>query len=160
LNDGLSDLYLRTAGFTKPKPLREGSSSLARRHRCAQAAGEDLSAPVERRFQRRILSFATGNVLDLAIAEFEKIVALQPKSVEDRMVLGQLYTVKHDEKKAEEEFKTAQAIEPDSEEVVLNLARLYGESGDLAHAAKVIEAVPVSDRSPKMEFALAQPMTS
>jgi len=43
-------------------------------------------------FQRRILSFATGNVLDLAIAEFEKIVALQPKSVEDRMVLGQLYT--------------------------------------------------------------------
>ena len=96
----------------------------------------------------------SGNVLDQAIAEFEKIVALQPKSVEDRMVLGQLYTVKHDPKKAEEQFKTAQAIEPESEEVVLNLARLYAESGDLQHAVKVIEAVPVNDRTAKMEFAL------
>ena len=59
------------------------------------------------------------------------------------MVLGQLYTVKHDSKKAEEQFKTAQAIEPDSEEVVLNLARLYSESGDVVHEIKIIEAVPV-----------------
>ena len=99
-------------------------------------------------------SSPSGNALDQAIAEFEKIVALQPKSVEDRMVLGQLYTVKHDPKKAEEEFKTAQAIEPDSEDVVLNLARLYAESGDIEHAVKVIEAVPVDDRSPRMEVAL------
>ena len=49
-------------------------------------------------------------MLDKAIAEFEKIVALQPKSVEDRMVLGQLYTVKHDPKKAEEQFKTAKQL--------------------------------------------------
>ncbi len=99
--------------------------------------------------------FAVGKqVLDQAIAEFEKIVALQPRSVEDRMVLGQLYTVKHERKKAEEQFKTAQAIEPESEEVVLNLARLYAESGDMHHAVKVIEAVPVNDRTAKMEFTL------
>ena len=96
----------------------------------------------------------SGNVLDQAIAEFEKIVALQPKSVEDRMVLGQLYTVKHLPLKAEEEFKTAQAIEPESEDVVLNLARLYVESGDIGHAVKIIQAVPESDRTPKMEFTL------
>jgi tetratricopeptide (TPR) repeat protein len=70
------------------------------------------------------------------------------------MVLGQLYIVKHDQKKAEEQFKTAQAIDPDAEEVVLNLARLYAESGDIDHAAKVIEAVPVADRTAKMETAL------
>jgi tetratricopeptide (TPR) repeat protein len=70
------------------------------------------------------------------------------------MVLGQLYTVKHQPQKAEEQFRTAQAIEPDSEDVVLNLARLYGESGDLQHAVKVIEDVPESDRTPKMEFTL------
>ena len=93
-------------------------------------------------------------MLDQAIAEFEKIVALQPKSVEDHMVLGQLYTVKHQPEKAEEEFKTAQAIEPESEEVVLNLARLYAESGDMQHAVKAIEAVPVDGRTPKMEFTL------
>jgi tetratricopeptide (TPR) repeat protein len=95
-----------------------------------------------------------NQVLDEAIAEFQKIVALQPKSVEDHMVLGQLYTVKHQPDKAEAEFKTAQAIEPESEDVVLNLARLYAESGDLQHAAKSIEAVPVDGRTPKMEFTL------
>jgi tetratricopeptide (TPR) repeat protein len=99
-------------------------------------------------------SAPAGNVLDQAIAEFEKIVALQPKSVEDRMVLGQLYTVKHEPQKAEDEFKTAQAIEPESEDVVLNLARLYADAGDMQHAVKVIEAVPESDRTPKMEFTL------
>ena len=155
LNDGLSDLYLRTGRVHEAEATARG---------LLKASPEDIDAhKLLGKIYLRQLSDAsnavssaspTGNVLDLAIAEFEKIVALQPKSVEDRMVLGQLYTVKHDEKKAEEEFKTAQAIEPDSEEVVLNLARLYGESGDLAHAAKVIEAVPVSDRSPKMEFAL------
>ena len=83
-----------------------------------------------------------------------KSCRLEPKNVEDRMVLGQLYTVKHESKKAEEQFKTAQAIEPDSEDVVLNLARLYAESGDIEHAAKVVEDVPESDRTSKMEFAL------
>ena len=97
---------------------------------------------------------APNNVLDEAIAEFQKIVALQPKSVEDHMVLGQLYSVKHQPEKAEAEFKTAQAIEPESEDVVLNLARLYAESGDMQHAVKAIEAVPEDGRSPKMEFTL------
>jgi tetratricopeptide (TPR) repeat protein len=94
------------------------------------------------------------NVLDLAIAEFEKIVTLEPKSVEDHMVLGQLYTVKHQAERAEAEFKLAEGIEPESEDVVLNLARLYAQSGDLPHAVKAIEAVPEDARTPKMEFTL------
>ena len=81
-------------------------------------------------------SSPTGNTLDQAIGEFQKIVTLDSKSVEDRMVLGQLYTVKHQNEKAEEQFKAAQDLDPDSEEVVLNLSRLYAENGDLAHAAK------------------------
>ena len=96
----------------------------------------------------------SGNVLDQAIAEFEKIVSLLPRSVEDRMVLGQLYTVKHDQAKAEEQFKIARSIEPDSEDVVLNLARLYAESGDVQHAITVLESVPENDRTPKIEFTL------
>ena len=65
------------------------------------------------------------------------------------MVLGQLYTVKHEPQKAENQFKTAQSLEPESEEVVLNLARLYAESGDVEHAAKVIEAVPERTAPPR-----------
>jgi tetratricopeptide (TPR) repeat protein len=95
-----------------------------------------------------------GQMLELAIAEFTKIVSLEPKSIEDRLLLGQLYTVKHDTAKAEAQFKAAQDIEPASEEVVLNLARLYAESGDLKRSAELLEAVPVNDRTPKEEFAL------
>ena len=104
-------------------------------------------------------SSTSGNVLDQAIAEFEKIVALEPNSVEEHMVLGQLYTVKHLAPKAEEQFKIARSIDPDSEEVVLNLARLYAESGDIEHEAKVLEDVPVTDRTPKMEDALGAAYT-
>ncbi|MGA2217003.1 MAG: tetratricopeptide repeat protein, partial [Terracidiphilus sp.] len=99
-------------------------------------------------------SAPSDNVLNQAIGEYEKIISLQPRSVEDHMVLGQLYRVKHDAKKSEEQFHIAQSIEPESEEVVLNLAQLYAESGDVQHATKIIEAVPVTDRTPKMEFAL------
>ncbi len=96
----------------------------------------------------------SDQVLQQAITEFEKIVSLQPRSVEDHMVLGQLYSVKHDQAKAEEQFKIAQSIEPESEDVVLNLARLYAESGDVQQAVKAIEAVPEDGRTPKMEFTL------
>ena len=96
-----------------------------------------------------------GNqVLDQAIAEFVKIVALEPNNLEDRLLLGQLYTVKHDTAKAEAQFKAAQKIEPASEDVILNLARLYGEGGDVKRAVSLLEAVPVDDRTTKEEFAL------
>ncbi len=156
LADSLADLYFRVPGHehdaevtargllkTSPNDV-DAHKLLGRIYLRQLGEGENSGATASN----------SNAVLEQAIGEFEKIVALQPKSVEDRMVLGQLYTVKHDSKKAEEEFKTAQAIEPDSEEVVLNMARLYAESGDLQHAAKVIEDVPVNDRTAKMEFTL------
>jgi tetratricopeptide (TPR) repeat protein len=155
LNDELADLYfrdgrLRDAEVTARELLKsspgdvEAHKLLGRIYLRQLSEGQNSASSAS----------ASGNVLDQAIDEFEKIVALQPRSVEDRMVLGQLYTVKHEAKKAEEQFNIAKGIEPDSEDVVLNLARLYAESGDMAHAAKVIEAVSPADRSPKMEFAL------
>jgi tetratricopeptide (TPR) repeat protein len=155
LNDGLADLYFRTghthdAEATARMLLKISPNDIEAHKLLGKIYLRQLSDG------SNAVSSASpsGNALDLAIAEFEQIVALTPKSVEDRMVLGQLYTVKHDPKKAEEEFKTAQALEPESEEVVLNLARVYAESGDLEHAVKVIEAVPVESRSPRMEVAL------
>ena len=155
LNDGLADLYFRTGrahdaevtarNLLKTSPNDVDAHKLLGRIYLRQLGEGQNSASS---------ASPSSNVLNQAIAEYEKIVALQPKSVEDRMVLGQLYTVKHDAKKAEEQFRIAQDIEPESEEVVLNLARLYAESGDIQHATKVIQDVPVADRTPKMEFAL------
>ncbi|HEY6489951.1 MAG: tetratricopeptide repeat protein [Terracidiphilus sp.] len=156
LSDALADLYFRMPGH-----LRDAEST-ARGLLKTSPNDVDAHKLLGRIYLRQLSeaqnsvssSSPSGNVLDQAIAEYEKIVSLEPKDVEDRMVLGQLYTVKHESKKAEEQFKTAQAIEPDSEDVVLNLARLYAESGDIEHAAKVVEDVPESDRTSKMEFAL------
>jgi tetratricopeptide (TPR) repeat protein len=155
LNDGLADLYFRIGKMREAEATARG---------LLKSSPDDVDAHklLGRIYLRQLSdgsnavssSSPSGNPLDLAIAEFEKIVSLQPRSVEDRMVLGQLYKVKHESKKAEEQFNTAQAIEPESEEVVLNLASLYADSNDLDHAIKVIEAVPVADRTPKMEFAL------
>ena len=155
LYDGLADLYFRTGKVHE-------AESTARELLKTNPDDVDAHKLLGRIYLRQLgdqqnavsSSSPSGNTLDQAIAEYEKIVSLQPRSVEDRMVLGQLYTVKHLPQKAEEQFKTAQDIEPDSEEVVLNLARVYVEGGDTARAAKVIEAVPESDRTARMEFTL------
>jgi tetratricopeptide (TPR) repeat protein len=155
LNDALADLYFRTG---HPREAENTARGLLK-----STPGDVNAHRLLGRIYLRTLSEGENapsgaahdaNVLEQAIAEFEKIIALEPKSVEDRMVLGQLYTVKHDKKKAEAQFTAARELEPDAEEVVLNLARLYAESGDMANAAKAIETVPEADRTAKMEDAL------
>jgi tetratricopeptide (TPR) repeat protein len=153
LSNGLADLYFRTgntheAEQTVRELLRNAPDNADAHKLMGRVLLRQLS-------EGQTAAASANNVLDQAITEFEKIIELQPKSVEDRMLLGQLYTIKHDAKKAEEQFRSAVAIEPDSEEAVLNLARLYAESGDLPRAIKVLQDVPEADRSTRMEMALA-----
>ena len=155
LNDELADLYFRTGQVRDAEATARG---------LLKTSPNDIDAHrlLGRLYLRQLSeaqnavssSSPNGNTLDQAISEFQKIVALDPKSVEDRMVLGQLYTVHHQNEKAEEQFKAARDLDPDSEEVVLNLSRLYADNNDVEHAAKVLESVPESERTPKMEFAL------
>ena len=155
LNDELADLYFRTGQVREAEATARG---------LLKTSPNDIDAHrlLGRLYLRQLSeaqnavssSSPNGNTLDQAINEFQKIVALDPKSVEDRMVLGQLYTVHHQNEKAEEQFKAARDLDPDSEEVVLNLSRLYAENNDIDHAAKILESVPESERTPKMEFAL------
>ncbi|HWG19762.1 MAG TPA: tetratricopeptide repeat protein [Terracidiphilus sp.] len=155
LYDGLADLYFRTG---RAKDAEATTRELLKSHP-DDVDGHKLLGRIYLRQlgeQQNSVSSSSpsGNTLDQAIGEFEKIVSLQPRSVEDHMILGQLYTVKHQGAKAEEQFKIAQDIEPESEEVVLNLARVYGENGNVEEAAKIIEAVPENDRTARMEFTL------
>jgi len=155
LYDGLADLYFRSG---RAHEAENTARELLKSHPDDVDAHKLLGRIYLRQLgeQQNSVSSSSpsGNTLDLAIAEFEKIVALQPKSVEDRMILGQLYTVKHQASKAEEQFKIAQDLDPESEEVVLNLARVYAENNNLAQAAKVIEDVPENDRTARMEYTL------
>jgi tetratricopeptide (TPR) repeat protein len=151
LNSGLAELYLRTGRIRdavlaaqeilKTEPNNLDAHKLLGRVYLQSLGNAQNGSPSEK-------------VLQLAIDEYAKIVQLQPKDIESRLLLGQLYTLAHDTPHAEEQFKAAEHIDPNSEDVVLNLARLYGDSGDVTHAIAVLNAVPEDDRTAKMEYAL------
>jgi tetratricopeptide (TPR) repeat protein len=148
INDALAELYFGAGR------VREAEATA---RNLLKTAPDDIDAHklLGRIYLRQLGEGQSGSaVLEQAVAVYEKLATLEPKSVEHRMILGQLYTIKHDAKKAEAAFAAARAIEPDSEEVILNMARFYADSGDVARAAQVIEQVPESERTPKMEFTL------
>lgn len=155
LNIGLADLYFRVgrvhdAEATAHNLLKAQPDNVDAHELLGRIYLRQLSES-----QNSVSSVSpSGNVLDQAIAEYEKIVGLKPDSVEDHMILGQLYGVKHQNDKAEAQLKIARTLNPDSEDVVLNLARLYAENGNLDQTVKILESVNVDDRTSKMEFAL------
>ena len=144
LNSGLAELYLRTGRvrdavlaaqeILKTEPNNLDAHKLLGRVYLQSLGNVQNGGPSEK-------------VLQLAIAEYTKIVELQSNDIESRLLLGQLYTLAHDTPHAEEQFKAAQRIDPSSEDVVLNLARLYSDSGDMSHAIAVLNAVPEDDRT-------------
>lgn len=95
-----------------------------------------------------------GPMLGLAIQEFQKIIQLEPTSVDDHLLLGQLFTMKHDMADAKTQFEEARRLNPGSEDVVLNLARLYSDQGNLSQVLQVLRSVPAEERSPKIDIAL------
>ncbi len=151
LQDGIANLYFRLGR------IREAVSSAQEQ---IGKHPDDLDAHMLLgRVYLRSLGDGSGpqstQMLQAAIKEYETIVQLKPDNLENRLLLGQLYGLDHDSAKAEEEFKAAQKIDGNNEEVVLSIARQYSEQGDLVRAAKVISDVPSDDRSPRMNFALA-----
>ena len=98
----------------------------------------------------------SADILQHAIAEYETISRLQPNDLETKLLLGQLYALNHDSAKAEAAFKDAQKIDANSEEVVLRMAALYGQNGQLQRAVDTLTAVPADDRTARIEAALGE----
>jgi tetratricopeptide (TPR) repeat protein len=151
LQDGIANLYFRLGR------IREAVSAAQDQ---VNKHPDDVEAhTLLGRVYLRTLGDGQGqqasDMLHAAIKEYEKIAELKPDDLETRLLLGQLYGLDHESAKAEAEFHAAQKIDGSNEEVVLSMARLYSEQGDLEHAAKVIADVPPSDRTGRMDFALA-----
>src|SRR5258707_11448816 len=94
------------------------------------------------------------NVLKLAIEQYEQIIKIAPDNVDNHLLLGRLYRLKNELQKAENEFKTAVKLDPNSEEAVTTLAYLYNEEGDTGRAAQVLSSIPDAARSAKLYAAL------
>ncbi len=151
LNNGLADLYFKTG---KIKEAIVAAQDQIKKDPNNLEAHKLLGRIYLRSLGDGQAGGPSSQVLQLAIDEYTKIVALEPDSIEDRLLLGQLYSVNHQSAKAEDQFKAAQKIDPSSEEVVLNLARLYSEEGDTQRAIDVLSAIPEDDQTPRTEFAL------
>jgi tetratricopeptide (TPR) repeat protein len=150
LQDGLADLYFKIGRIREA--VTAAQDQVAKNPDDIEA--HTLLGKVYLRSLGDMQSQQSGQMLQLAIAEYEKLAQLKPDDVETHLLLGQLYGLNHDSAKAEAQFKLAQGIDANSEEVALNMARLYSEQGDPKRAAEVLNAIPVDDRSPRIEFAL------
>ncbi len=147
LNAGLAELYAKTGRIRDA--VLEAQDILKR-------DGNNLEA---RRLLGSIYLRSLGDmqsnnqsqeVLKLAIEQYEQIVKLDPKSVEDHLLLGRLYRINNELLKAENEFKVAVSLQPQSEEAVTMLAYLYNEEGDTTRALQVLNAIPEQQRTAKV----------
>src|SRR6516225_10903954 len=151
LNAGLAELYARTGRIKDA--VQEAQDILKR-------DGNNLEAHrlLGRIYLRSLGDMQAGaqsqDVLKLAIDQYEQIIKLDPKSVEDHLLLGRLYRLNNDLVKAENEFKTAVQIQPDSEDAVTALSILYNEEGDTSRALNVLNAFPEAARSSRVYSAL------
>src|ERR1700679_1259740 len=150
LQDGLADLYFKIGRIREAVTAAQDQVNKDPK----DIEAHELLGKVYLRSLGDMQSPQSGQMLQLAIGEYEKLAQLKPDDVETHLLLGQLYGLNHDSTKAEAQFKLAQGIDAGSEEVALNMARLYSEQGDATRAADVLNAIPVDDRTPRVEFAL------
>ena len=150
LQDGLAELYFRIGRIQDA--VSTAKEQIKRNPNDPQA--HMLLGQIYVRSLGDMRGQQSSQTLQLAIAEYETIAKLKPDDIEPRLLLGQLYALNNDSAKAEAQFKAAQNLDANSEDVVLNMARLYSQEGDATRAVQSITAVPVSDRTARMELAL------
>ncbi len=150
LNNGLAELYFRT-GRVKDA-ITAAQAQIARDPNSLEA--HKLLGRIYLRSLGDAQSGSNKDMLQLAIGEYTRIVQLEPNDIEDHLLLGQLYSFAKDPTHAQEQFAAAQKINPHSEEVVLNMARIDTEQGNLRGAVQVLSSLPEPDQTAKTEYAL------
>lgn len=151
LNSGLAELYAKTGRIRDA--VTEAQDIIKR-----DPNNLDAHKLLGRIYLRSLGNMETGtqsqNVLKLAIEQYVQIVQLEPKNVENHVLLGRLYRLNNELLKAENEFKAAVRLQPDSEEAITTLAYLYNEEGDSQRAIQTLNSIGEESRSAKLYLAL------
>jgi tetratricopeptide (TPR) repeat protein len=151
LNSALAELYTRTGRIRDA--VMEAQEILQRDPNSVQA-----HKLLGRIYLRSLGDTQSGSqsreVLKLAIEQYEALVRIEPKDVDNHLVLGGLYGLDKEGAKAEAELKAALQLEPTSEEGVTQLARLYAEEGNSQRAIDTLHSIPEAARTSKIYAAL------
>ncbi len=99
-------------------------------------------------------SNVASQMLKLAVGEYEKIVQLAPRSLQDHLMLARLYAAGHQNAKAEEQIAAARQINPGSEQTALIANRFYLDIGDTQKAVDVLKSLPSNDQTARTQFQL------
>ncbi len=151
LNSGLAELYAKTGRISDAV---DEAQDIIKRDPNNLEARKLLGRIYLRGLGDQQSSPQSQEILKRAIEQYEQIVRIEPNNIENHMLLGRLYRLNNELLKAENEFKTAVALQPNSEEAVTMLAYLYNEEGDSKRSAQVLNAVPEADRTSKIYSAL------
>jgi tetratricopeptide (TPR) repeat protein len=146
LQEGLADLYFKIGRIREA--VNAAQDEVKKDPNDVQA--HTLLGKVYLRSLNDMQGPQANEMLQLAIGEYEKIAQLKPKDTETHLLLGQLYGVNHDTAKAEQQFKIARSLDNNSDEAVLDMARLYSEQGEPQQAIQTITTVDADDRTPRM----------
>jgi tetratricopeptide (TPR) repeat protein len=93
--------------------------------------------------------------LKLAIEQYEKITTQDPKDVESWVWLGKLYHAAQSTPEAEKAFNKALELDPDNDEALGEIARLYAELGDSNRAIEKLKAATAKNPNEDLLKALA-----
>lgn len=145
MNDELAGLYYRAGR------INEAVRDLQER------INKDPNALDARRVLGRIYLRLIGDqannrinteMLQRAMEQYQKIVELDPKDADSWLLLGRLRHIAKQPAEAEQAFRKALDLDPNSEEAMTGLAMVYSSQGDNARAIEMLKQL--ADRSPNL----------
>ena len=153
LNSHLAELYFRTGHIREAivaaqERVKQDPSDLEAHKLLAEVYLRSLG---DSQSQQQEVS---GQMLKLAIGEYQKIVELQPNNAENHLMLARLLAADHQGPQAENELAAARRIDPASEETALISNRFYMDQGNMDKAVDVLKSLPDDDQTPRTEYQL------
>jgi tetratricopeptide (TPR) repeat protein len=151
LNSHLADLYFATGHIREAieaaqQQIKDNPNDLEAHRLLAEVYLRSLGNDEQ--------SDVAGQMMKLAIGEYEKIVELAPNSLDDHLMLARLYAAGHDNAKAEEQIAAARRINPGSEQTALIANRFYLDNGDTRKAIDALASLPSNDQTARTEYQL------
>jgi tetratricopeptide (TPR) repeat protein len=151
LNSHLADLYFATGRI---RDAIEAAQDEIKKNPNDLEAHRLLAEVYLRSLGNNEQSDIASQMMKLAIGEYEKIVQLAPRSLDDHLMLARLYAADHDNAKAEEQLAAARQINPASEQTALIANRFYSDIGDTQKAIDVLKSLPRQDQTARTEYQL------